>query len=414
VRPPGALVLGGDYRALGIVRSLGRRGIEVWVLHGDDRIACTSRYARKRIRRASGSEAQQVGQLLRLAENAELDGWVLFPTAEETAWSVSRHHEVLGSYFRLTTSPWERYEVAADKRLAFHCARTLDVDVPRTWFPSSRDEVADLDVEFPVILKPAVRLEFNPLTHDKAWRVDDRNTLLERYDQAVALVDPQDLMIQELIPGGGDCQLSFAAACRDGVPIASITARRTRQYPHDFGRASTFVETVDRPDVLKASLRLLDDLRLDGLVEIEFKQDPRDGQLKLLDVNARAWGWHSVGEAAGVDFAYAAWRVAMGHHVPQAHGRPGVRWARMSMDVPASLRDIAAKRLRVRTYLSSLRRPLSGPIAALDDPMPMFFDLPLMGLRGVKRSVRGAVGRARGASARRPVVARRARGTAAT
>jgi D-aspartate ligase len=413
VRPPGALVIGGDYRALGIVRSLGRHGIEVWVIHGNDRIACTSRYARRRIPAASGSEAEQVGQLVGLAEEAELDGWVLFPTAEETAWTVSRHHEVLSSYFRLTTSPWERYEVAADKRLAFHCARSLDLDLPRTWFPSSRQEVAELEVEYPVILKPAVRLEFNPLTHDKAWRVDDHTTLLQRYDEAVALVDPEDLMVQELIPGGGDCQLSFAAACRDGEPIASITARRTRQFPHDFGRASTFVETVDRPDVLKASLRLLDDLRLDGLVEIEFKQDPRDGGLKLLDVNARAWGWHSVGEAAGVDFAHAAWRLAQGEAVPVSHGRPGVRWARLSMDIPSSLREIAAKRLRLRTYVSSLRRPLCGPIAALDDPMPMFCDLPLMGFRGLKRSVRRAVGTARGASGRRRAVRRRGLGTPA-
>jgi predicted ATP-grasp superfamily ATP-dependent carboligase len=355
-----------------------------------------------------------VGQLLRLAENAELDRWVLFPTAEETAWTVSRHHEVLGSYFRLTTSPWEHYELAADKRLAFHCATTLDLDVPRTWFATSREEVEQLDVDYPVIIKPAVRLEFNPLTHDKAWRVDDRAALLRRFDEAAALVDPQDLMIQELIPGGGDCQLSFAAACRDGEAIAAVTARRTRQYPHEFGRASTFVETIDRPDVLKASLRLLDDLRLDGLVEIEFKQDPRDGQLKLLDVNARAWGWHSVGDAAGVDFAYAAWRLAMGDDVVATHGRPGVRWARLSMDVPSSAREIAAGRLRLRTYLHSLRQPLSGPIAALDDPLPMVCDLPLMGVRGVKRSVREAVGRARGASARRQVAVRRARRTPAT
>jgi predicted ATP-grasp superfamily ATP-dependent carboligase len=196
--------------------------------------------------------------------------------------------------------------------------------------------------------------------------------------------------------------------------LAFVTAQRSRQYPLDFGRASTFVETIDRPDVLKASLRLLDDLRLDGLVEIEFKQDPRDGQLKLLDVNARAWGWHSVGDAAGVDFAYAAWRLAMGDDVVATHGRPGVRWARLSMDVPSSAREIAAGRLRLRTYLHSLRQPLSGPIAALDDPLPMVCDLPLMGVRGVKRSVREAVGRARGASARRQVAVRRARRTPAT
>ena len=42
----GAVVFGSDYRALGVVRSLGRRGIPVLVLSGgDDTLAAKSRYA---------------------------------------------------------------------------------------------------------------------------------------------------------------------------------------------------------------------------------------------------------------------------------------------------------------------------------------------------------------------------------
>src|ERR1043165_10223736 len=42
----GALVIGGDYRGLGIVRSLGRRKIPVWVLeHDGQRVGATFRYA---------------------------------------------------------------------------------------------------------------------------------------------------------------------------------------------------------------------------------------------------------------------------------------------------------------------------------------------------------------------------------
>ena len=38
--PAGALVLGADYRALGVVRSLGRRGVPVWVIRdGGDAVA---------------------------------------------------------------------------------------------------------------------------------------------------------------------------------------------------------------------------------------------------------------------------------------------------------------------------------------------------------------------------------------
>jgi D-aspartate ligase len=47
---PGALVIGSDYSGLGIVRSLGRRGITVWVIQHDGHVAASlSRYAKRRL-----------------------------------------------------------------------------------------------------------------------------------------------------------------------------------------------------------------------------------------------------------------------------------------------------------------------------------------------------------------------------
>jgi predicted ATP-grasp superfamily ATP-dependent carboligase len=386
----GALVVGGDYRGLGIVRSLGRHGIPVWVVKHGEALAGYSRYAQRRLRWPDVTELGQLMFLQRLAEEHGLDGWVLFPTTEETASLVSRNHAELSKHYCLTTSPWSEHAVAADKRLAYQRAESLGIDVPRTWYPESAAEVADLDLEFPVILKPAVGGPHNSLTDEKAWRIEDRDALLAQYDVASTLVPAHHVMIQELIDGGGEHQLSFAAACRNGEALAYLTARRTRQYPIDFGRASTFVETIDRPDIVKHSLRLLGSLELTGLVEIEYKHDPRDGRIKLLDVNPRSWGWHSIGAAAGADFAHVAWREARGETITLTRGRPGVRWVRLAIDVPVSAREITAGRMQLRPYLSSLRRPIEGPIAALDDPLPGLMDLPLLAGRVAKRLLRRA------------------------
>ena len=79
-------------------------------------------------------------------------------------------------------------------------------------------------------------------------------------------------------------------------------AQRWRQHPPEFGRASTFVETIDLPLLENLSERFLKAINYYGLVELEYKLDPRDGQYKLLDVNARTWGYHSLGQRAGVGF----------------------------------------------------------------------------------------------------------------
>ena len=119
-------------------------------------------------------------------------------------------------------------------------------------------------------------------------------------------------------------QFAFGALCSEGHPIASVTVRRARQHPPDFGLSSSFVETVDLPEIEELSRRLLAAMQITGLVEVEFKQDPRDGRYKVLDVNPRVWGWHTVGRGAGVDFPYLTWRLTQGDTVPETRGRPGV------------------------------------------------------------------------------------------
>ena len=70
-------------------------------------------------------------------------------------------------------------------------------------------------------------------------------------------------------------------------------------------------------------------------------RDRRDGLLKLLDVNPRVWGWHSLCQRAGVDFPYLAYGFARAEPVPPATAQPGVRWLRLSTDLPTSLSEIA-------------------------------------------------------------------------
>src|SRR5256885_318912 len=224
-RPRGALVLGGDYKALGIVRSLGRHGIPVWVLRDEHVIASSSRYCRRAIDWPAAGDPERVAFLLRLAAQNGLDGWALFPTDDETAAFLARSEEGLAPRFAITTPPWETLRWAYDKRLTYGHAAEIGIAHPRTYYPQDRAEVAAMDIAYPAILKPAIRAEQNRFTMSKAWRVDDRDSLLARYDEAARLLDPSLIMVQELIPGVGAQQLSYAALCRDGQPIASVVAQ---------------------------------------------------------------------------------------------------------------------------------------------------------------------------------------------
>jgi len=188
---------------------------------------------------------------------------------------------------------------------------------------------------------------------------------------------PENLIVQELVPGGGESQFSYAALCKDGLPLASIVARRTRQYPMDFGQFSTYVETVDEPQVIEPSVRLLKALRFTGLVEVEFKKDPRDGQCKVIDVNPRVWGWHTLSRRCGVDFPHLLWLLLRGESFSQLHGRAGQRWnAHEQRHVGSNPGN--PERPALSSGLCAVTAKTSGVCHfCWDDPLPGLLDLPL-------------------------------------
>lgn len=402
MQSPGAIVIGGDYRGLGVVRSLGRHGIPAWGVRSEDDhvLAGTSRFSRRSLVWPNGGDDMRTAFLLELCDRHGLDGWALFPTWDDTTAFLARNCAILGQRYLLTTPPWDVFRWAYDKRLTHQLATTLSVDQPRTWLPAARSDVERFPGPFPVILKPSTKPNLNPLAVAKAWRVDDAASLLARYDEAVALTDPGTLMVQELIPGGGEDQLSFAALCDNGAPRAWMTARRLRQYPMDFGRSSSFVETIENSEVEEPARAILSKLGLTGLVEVEFKQDPRDAGYKLLDINARVWGWHTIGRRAGLDFPYLLWRLLHGLPVPRVSAPAGMRWLRLATDVPAALPEIVHHRLSAAAYLRSLVPPHERAILAGDDPLPALLEMPLFAYEAA---------RARSSTARASRRARRCR-----
>jgi phosphatidylserine decarboxylase precursor-related protein len=373
----GAVVIGGDYRALGIARSLGRHGVPVWIVHEPNhRMAPASRYCAHSVRWQGPDEASRIELLVDLGERHGLGGWVLFATEDDTAALIARNADRL-SCFALTTPEWDVLRWAYDKRLSYRLAEDAGVPYPKTLYPRDRDELQSLELDFPVILKPAVKETVNRFTRDKAWPAATREALLSRYDAAAKLVPADTIMVQELIPGGGESQFSFGALCEGGLSIASVIARRLRQYPIDFGYSSSCVETVDEPDVGANAARLLAALRYSGLIEVEFKRDPRDGALRLLDLNPRVWTWHSLAGRAGVDLPYLQWRLARGDGVDPQRARPGVCWVRPATDALAIAHLIVRRRERVRTVLRSFRRPLELAPGARDDQLPWLLALPM-------------------------------------
>lgn len=384
--PIGALVIGGDHPGLGVARSLGRRGIPVYILEDQLSVSQFSRYVTRVIQVDDiRDERATVDAVLKVGNQFGLKGWVLFPTRDEHIAAFSRYRKELSELFRVTTPEWESTKWAWDKKNSYQLADKLGIPTPQTWNVRSSDELGALYGRLPLAIKPSIKENFFYATRAKAWRANTPKQLHDLFNKAASQIKTEEILIQEIIPGGGEQQYSYCAFWQNGHVHSSLVARRLRQHPREFGRAATYVETTEMTLVEELSDRFLKCIDFYGLVEIEFKHDLRDGRFKLLDVNARTWGFHSIGLAAGVDFPYLMFADQVGLPVEKSRGKVGVGWLRLLTDLPTAFSDLLGGHLSVHAYVESLKNTRVESVFSMQDPLPSLSEMVLSPYLAIKK-----------------------------
>lgn len=377
-RIPGVVVLGSDFKALGVLRSLGQRGIPCVVIDNAPRAAWFSRYVTRRFKWHTSMEDEDfVSFLLYVGKKYHLEQWILFPTQDDAVQRVACNIQALSQVYRLITQDWDVIRWANDKRFTYRMAEEVGVPCPKTLYPSSKDDLASLAIPFPVIIKPAISIRFQYATRLKALPASTAQELLAHYESATRSISSDEIMVQEIIPGDGRVQYSIATFCEDGKILKWMTARRTRQFPIDYGLGSSFVEAIYVPELLPLAEKLLSYMCVSGMVEVEFKYDERDKQYKLLDINVRPWGWHTLCIACGLDFPYMQYRYALGSFDanPSNSVDYGYHWVRMLTDVPAGIQEFRAGITTPVAYMKSLVGKTTFSVFDGSDPLPMFGDV---------------------------------------
>jgi D-aspartate ligase len=382
----GAVVIGGDYQGLGIVRSLGRHNVPVCVIDDEHSISRFSKYATHAVKVPNLRDEQRtIDTLLEIGGRLNLEGWVLFPTRDETVAALSRQKTKLSQFFRVPTPAWQTIRWTWDKLNTRLLAKDLDIPTPRTWQSGDVEGFRKLDIEFPVAIKPAVKEHFIYAAKVKAWRADNWTELEACLAKALKHIPAEEIMIQELVPGGGNQQFAYCAFFKDNRSFASMVVRRIRQHPLEFGKSSTYVETTNSSVLKELSECFLKKIDYYGLVEMEYKLDPRNGQFKLLDVNARTWGYHTIGCPAGVDFPYMLFADQLGLPTEQLEAKPGVSWIRLLTDLPTGYLLVHRNGLHWKSYLRSVRDADIESVFSREDPLPGICELALIPYLAVKR-----------------------------
>jgi D-aspartate ligase len=353
-----------------LVRPLGLAGIRCAVV---TRAGSASRYSRFTETALSWEDFSEdveklVDALVRFGA-ALPEPPVLFYEEDSQLLLVSRHRERLARSFRFVVADPVVVEDLVDKARFQVLAERLHLPVPATrWIhPVVGSRPADLDLRFPVIIKPLTRCRpWDAIgCRGKALQVDSPAGLRDLWPRLVAV--GIDLVAQELIRGPETCIESYHVYVDQcGVIVGEFTGQKVRTYPPSYGHSTALVIS-NATDVTELGRALVEQLKLRGVAKFDFKRGP-DGRLHLLEVNPRFNLWHHLGAIAGVNLPALVYADLTG--LPRgapAHARAGVRWCRIWEDLPAA----RACGMPFVSWLSWVLRCEAKSAIAWDDPMPL-------------------------------------------
>jgi predicted ATP-grasp superfamily ATP-dependent carboligase len=179
------------------------------------------------------------------------------------------------------------------------------------------------------------------------------------------------ILVTEFISGPDDRFCSYYSYLdENGLPLFHFTKRKLRQFPPRFG-TGTYHVTEWQPEVAEVGLRFFQGVGLRGLGNVEFKRDERDGQLKLIECNARFTMATAQVRRAGIDLALVAYARLTGQALPRMDTfRDGVRLWYPGLDLRAMRQYRAAGDLTTAQWVRSLAHRQHLPVFDVGDPLP--------------------------------------------
>ena len=322
-----------------------------------------------------------------LAAGQILGNAVLVPATDEWAVFIARHHDRLRDRFRFPSLPAQLAADLASKGGLYRIASLHGCPTPRLTVPRTVGEAVACaeTLRYPVMVKPEVS---RPGVQAKAV-VKDPEELEMRVRAVAESEDAPNVVLQEHVPGDDDWTFAgyFDARARC---LAGFTGRRLRTEPPHMGHTSLGV-CRSNPELDRIARSFLTRIGYRGIVDAEFRYDPRERAYKVLDVNPRMGGnFRMFVDAGGTDVVRALYLDLTGRQVPAAPPREGRLWAKEDSDLVSFVQMRRDGELDLRSWLRSLRQVDEWATFSLRDPLPFLSAMLLVALDTVEGRLKGA------------------------
>ena len=365
-----------NHCAVTLIRSLGRLGIPVYVVHESQRApSLRSKYCRGAFELSITDLPRDAAIKSLLGIAATVGGEpLLIPTEDVSCLFVDDNADALRQAYRFPEQPRGLVRSLSSKREMAVLCKKLAVPTPQASFVDSRPGVMKFGetATFPLMVKPVDNRAFHHLPGAGKAIVANPAELLAVFERlATNGASRPELLLQEYIPGGAESVWMFNGYFdRQSNCLFGITAKKLRQYPPYVGQTSLGIREPN-PVVSDTTQRFMRAVGYKGILDIGYRYDLRDGKYKLLDVNPRIGAAFRLFTAVtGLDVARVLYLDMTRQAVPAAGATRDGKWCVENYDLVASWRYYQHGRLSLREWTSSLRHVNECAWLAADDLRP--------------------------------------------
>ena len=307
------------------------------------------------------------------SESEHLRGAVLLACNDDAIEMVLDHRDALAERYVLDVCHPEAQRWMLDKLSTYAKAAEAGVPTPRFWRAASVDEVLARRDEYvyPLLVKPLFSHRFKQVMSGKYRVAHGLDELLSEYDavsrHGIAVV------LVEVIPGPATLPCSYYIYLDDdGMPQFHFTKRILRRYPEHEGPACYHI-TDWNPEVRDLGMKLFRHVGLRGVANVEFKRDPRDGVLKVIECNARFTLGNPLLLASGYDLGRFVYNRLAGVPQPSLPDHEYMRGLRLWFPIQDFLAFLELRRegrLTLGGWLSSVAHRQVLSTWSASDPLP--------------------------------------------
>lgn len=366
------IILGSHIQALGLARQANAIGVEVILAIPDKySVAYFSNTVSKVLFYSTEKELYEKIDSCK----ASVKETLLFPTNDEMIEFLVKYYDELSESFYMGIPKPETVALFSDKRNTYQFCERNHIACPHSWYPNTIEEVKQIaeKVDYPVIIKPSIMYSFHKLFGKKAFLCNSKEELIQR---AIAISNRfplEKILIQEFLSGGPKYLYSYGTFAVDGISNAAVMVNRIRQNPMDFGNSTTFAITCNVPEIRKMAESVLKLTEYFGLAEVEFMYDAKTATYKFIEVNTRAWKWHSISNKLGFSFLAEMIRYFNGETVsPKMDFSKRVAWVERLTDFTIILKEQIRGRMKWSEVISCYRMDKEYAVWNNKDIRPFF------------------------------------------